>query len=75
VRGAFSVDTLQTGVVRHAFPRARHPMQSRQRLKCNEGGAIRPHCSVGEMSASDLSGNHRDDSQRAGINDKNLVAD
>jgi hypothetical protein len=50
-------------------------MQSRQRLKCNEGGASRPHCSVGEMSASDLSGNHRDDSQRAGINDKNLVAD
>ena len=50
-------------------------MQSRLRLNRNEDGANRPHCSVGEMSASDLGGNHRDNSQRAGINDKNLVAD
>jgi hypothetical protein len=50
-------------------------MQSRLRLKYNEGGASRPHCSPGKMSASDLGGNHRDDSQRAGINDENLVAD
>ena len=50
-------------------------MQSRPRLKYNEDGASRPHCSAKMISASDLGSNHRYDSQRAGIDDENFVAD
>jgi hypothetical protein len=44
-------------------------------LKYNEDGASRPHCSVKIISASGLGSNHRYDSQRAGIHDKNFIAD
>jgi hypothetical protein len=44
-------------------------------LKHNEDGASRPHCLAKMISASGLGSNHRYDSQRAGIHDKNFIAD
>src|ERR1700724_3592555 len=60
--------------VRQAGDQERRP-EPRTDMTYNEGGTCRPHCLAKMMSASTLSSNHRNDSERAGIHDEDLVAD